>query len=314
MGIDDFLGTELGTLDDSVYGIPFSVDTFVFGYRPDLFEAAGVDSFPDTWDDMYTAAQALTADTNGDGRTDQYGVCFPAGSGGTSGMWFLANYYLWSYGNFFMDDSDGDGTYEVGTTPEDIADAMNYFNRFFEEGLTPQSMIAIDSWGDPEYTSSLGNGQCAMIFVPPSAFSAAQEQSEMPLLTGPDPQGSEGRISHLGGRALIINPNTEHPDEAWAFLKFLISQEFYENYYTTYFPAQVSLLENIEFSEDQTGYAEQLPNAITLNEYIVAPPPVSAMWESTNREFGAVYSGQKSVEEAASDLAERMQELLDTSS
>jgi len=313
-GIDDFLGTELGLFDESIFGIPFSVDTFVFGYRPDMLEAAGLEAFPDNWDDMYAAAQALTVDTDEDGRTDQFGICFPAGSGATSGMWFLANYYLWSNGHFFMDDPDGDGVYEVGTSAEEIADAMVYFNRFFEEGLTPQSMIAIDSWGDPEYTSSLGNGQCAMIFAPPSAFSAARDQSEVPLASAPIPQGSEGRISHLGGRALVINPNTEHPDEAWAFIQFLTSQNFYENYYTTYFPAQVSLLENIEFEDAMTGYAEQLPFAITFNDYILSPPPVGAMWESTNREFGSGYSGQKSPDEAAADLVERMQELLDENS
>lgn len=312
-GIGDFLGTELGEYEGSIYGVPWTVDTFVFGFRPDLFEAAGVETFPDTWDDLLEAARALTADTDEDGRTDQFGFCFPAGSGATSGMWFLANYYLWSNGHFFIEDAGGDGTYETGATPENVAEAVTYFNTFFEEGLTPQSMIAIDSWGDPEYTSSLGNGQCAIIFVPPSAFSAAEGQSEVPLATGPIPQGSEGRISHLGGRTLAINPNTEHPDEAWAFLKFLMSQEFYEEYYTTYFPAQVTLLEQIEFEEAMTGYAIQLPFAITFNEYIVSPAPVSAMWESTNREFGAVYSGQKTPEQAGEDLVARMAELIEIS-
>lgn len=312
-GLDDFLGTDLGELDGSIYGIPFSVDTFAFGYRPDLLEAAGLEAFPDTWEEMYTAAQALTADTDDDGRTDQFGVCFPAGSGTNGGMWFLANYYLWSNGHFFMEDPDDDGIYEVGTTAENVAEAMNYFNRFFEEGLTPESMIAIDSWADPEYTTSLGNGRCAMLFVPPSAFNAAQEQSEMPLATAADPQGSEGRISHLGGRSLVINPNTEHPEAAWAFLRFMVSEGFYANYYTMQFPAQVSLLENIEFEAEMTGYADQLPYAITFNDYIVSPPPVSAMWAATNQEFGAVYSGQKTVEQAAADLVDRMQELLETS-
>jgi multiple sugar transport system substrate-binding protein len=306
-GMDDFLGVDLGVYDGSIYGVPWSVDTFVMAYRPDLFEEAGIESFPDTWDDLLEAARALTHD-------GQYGFCFQAGSGPTGGMWFLANYYLWSNGKFFVHDENGDGTYEVGTTVEDVKGAMDYFNTYFKENLTPESMIAIDSWGDPEYTSSLGNGQCAIIFVPPAAFSAAQEQSEMPLLTAPDPRGSVQRISHLGGRTLAINPNTEHPDEAYQFLKFLTTQEFYENYYSSYFPPQISLLDQVEFPEALQGYAEQLPYAITFNEYIQAPPPVQSMWESTNREFGAVYSGQKSTQKAAEDLVARMHELLEQSS
>ncbi len=307
--LEDFLGVDLGVYEESIYGVPWSVDTFALGYRPDLLEAAGLDAFPDTWDELPAAAEALTADTDGDGRTDQYGFCFPAGSGTTSGMWFLANYYLWSHGKFFVKE-DGSGGFELGATPEDIAAAMDYFNAFFENGYTPESMIAIDSWGDPEYTSSLGRGDCAILFLPPSAFRAAEEQSEVPLASAPDPLGSDGRLSHLGGRTLAINPTTEHPDEAWQFLNFLLSQEFYENYYNTYFPAQKSLLDEIEFDEEITGYAQQLPNAITFSTYILAPPPVSAMWAATNQEFGAVYSGQKSSEEAGVALMQAMEELL----
>jgi multiple sugar transport system substrate-binding protein len=67
------------------------------------------------------------------------------------------------------------------------------------------------------------------------------------------------------------------------------------------------------FEESIQGYADQLPHAVTFSTYILAPPPVSAMWDATNREFGAVYSGQKAPEEAGAALAQEMQRLLDTS-
>jgi multiple sugar transport system substrate-binding protein len=305
---EDFLGWDLGEYEGSVYGIPFSVDTFAMGYRPDLFEAAGVTQFPDTWQELADAAAKLTVDKDGDGRTDQYGFCFPAGSGSTSGMWFLANYYLWSNGHWFIQESK-DGGWEVGTTPQDVAEAMNYFNAFFANGYTPESMIAIDSWGDPEYTSALGRGDCSILFLPPASFSAAQKQSESPVRSAPDPQGSVTRISHLGGRTLIINPNTKNPDAAWEFLQFMTSREWYEKYYTTYFPPQKSLLNEMKFDEAMQGYAQQLPHAVTFKTYIVAPPPVSSMWDTTNREFGAVYSGQKTVEQASADLVAAMADL-----
>ena len=306
---EDFLGYDLGEYEESIFGIPFSVDTFVMGYRPDLFEAAGVAAFPDTWEQLAEVAKQLTVDKDGDGRTDQYGFCFPAGSGPTSGMWFLANYYLWSNGNWFIKEADAGGTHEVGMTPEDLAGAMTYFNDFFVAGSTPESMIAIDSWGDPEYTSALGRGDCAILFLPPQAFRAAESQSESPVLSAADPQGSETRISHLGGRTLVINPATKHPDAAWELLKFMTSQSFYENYYSNQFPPQKSLLANMEFDESMQGYADQLPHAITFSTYILSPAPVSAMWDATNREFGAVYSGQKTPEEASADLLAEMAKL-----
>jgi multiple sugar transport system substrate-binding protein len=307
-GIDDFLGVDLGEYEGGIYGIPWSVDTFAMAYRPDLLDQAGI-AFPETWAELPDAAQQLTADTDGDGRTDQYGFCFQGGSGPTGGMWFLANYYLWSHGQTFIRETD-DGAYEVGVTADELANAMTYFNAFFTGGMTPESMIAIDSWGDPEYTSSLGRGDCAILFLPPAAFRAAQKQAEMPLATAPDPKASAGRLSHMGGRVLAMNPNTEHPDAAWEFLKFLTTKDFYANYYPGYFPPQKSLLEKMQFPQDMRGYVEQLPHAITFKTYIVAPPPVKAMWNATNREFGAVYSGQKEEADAAADLLEEMENLL----
>lgn len=308
-GMDDFLGVDLAVYEDSIFGIPWSVDTFALGYRPDIFEEAGIGEFPETWEDFKVAAQKLTADTDGDGRTDQYGFCFQGGSGSTGGMWFLANYYLWSHGKWFVQEAEGGG-WEVGLTADDVAGAMQYFNSFFEEGYTPESMIAIDSWGDPEYVSALGRGECAILFLPPAAFEAARERSDATVRSAPDPRGPAGRISHLGGRHLSINPNTEHPEEAWEFLRYLTTKGFYEEYYSSYFPPQKSLLEAIEFPEHLQGYAEQLPHAITFKTYIVSPARVSTMWEATNREFGSVYSGQKAPEQASLDLVAKVEEAL----
>lgn len=306
-GIEDFLATDLAQLDGVTYGLPWTVDTNAIAYRPDLLRTAGVDAFPDTWDQFLTVAEQLTVDSDDDGRTDQYGFCFPAGSGPDGTMWFIANYYLWSNGKFFVQD-DGAGSWEVGVTAEDVAGAITYFDAFFERGVTPRSLIAVNSTGDPEIVGGLGRGDCAMTFLTPQTFRAAQEQSEEPLRTAPIPRGSVNRISHLGGRTLGINPNTEHAGEAWEFVKYLASADvfgFYDQY-----PAQRSLLDALTFPEGEEGYVEMLPLAITFERYISSPARVSSMWEATNRQFGAVYSGQRSPAEAGDDLVAELAELL----
>jgi multiple sugar transport system substrate-binding protein len=306
-GIEDFLGTDLGEVEGSLYGVPWSVDTFVMAYRPDFLADAGYESFPDTWEEFYEAVAALTRDTNGDGRIDQYGFGFPAGSASGGGMWFLANYYLWSNGATFVEQGS-DGTWQIGATVEEVTETMRYYNRFFEEELTPSSMIGVNSWGDPELTGGLARGDIAISFFPPATFRAAMSQSEVPLATGMIPRGTVTRRSHLGGRALAINANTDHPEEAWEFLKYLTSRNVFERYQQ--FPAQETLLAELDFPEAEQGYADQLPHAITLKQYIESPAPVSGLWDATNREFAAVYSGQKAPERAAADLLRAMEELL----
>ncbi|WEK04505.1 MAG: sugar ABC transporter substrate-binding protein [Candidatus Devosia phytovorans] len=299
-GIEDFLATDLATLDGKVYGIPWTSDTFAMAYRPDLLDAAGI-AFPETWDELRTAAGALTT---GDG---QYGFCFPAGSSPDSGMWTLANYYLWSNGSTLVDETLP-GKWEVVVKPEELVAAMTYFNDFFVNQSSPESLITVNSWGDPEIMGGLGRGDCAIAVFPPQTFRAAEAQSEAALMTAKIPQGEVRRISHLGGRALGINPNSKHPEEAWQFVQYLVSADTFATYQQ--YPAQNSLLEELQFPPTEQGYVEMLPLAQTFERYISSPIPVSTMTALINREFGAVYSGQRSPDEAAQAVIAELQDLL----
>lgn len=304
---DEMLGRDMGEFDGGVFGIPWTVDTFVLAYRPDLFEAAGITEFPQTWAELQTAATALTQDTDGNGRTDQYGFCFPAGSGASGGMWFLVNYYLWSNDVFLVEQNEA-GEWEVGATAADLADAMTYYNSFFEAGSAPQSLIAVSSWSDPELVGGLARGDCAIGFHPPSSLAVAQSQTDITLMTHPMPMGSVRRIGHMGGRVLGMNANTDNPEAAWEVIKFLTSAEALASY--PQFPAQPALLEQLTFAEGQMGFVEQLPLTITLNQYVFSPAPVTSMWNATNAEFASVYSGQKTVEQASADLLGQIEQIL----
>jgi multiple sugar transport system substrate-binding protein len=303
---DDFLALGLGQLDGKTYGIPWSADTFVIAYRPDLLDEAGVQLpsgevwDPGTWEAFRDTAESLS---NG---SDQFGFAFPAGPEGWT--WFLANYYLWSNGTTLIQD-DGSGTWAPGVTAEDLTGAMDYFNSFFERGITPESLIAVSTPGDPQVVGGLGRGDAAMSFFPPSTFRAAQAESESPLATALMPSGSETRISHLGGRMLGINPSTEHPEEAWQVIEHLISAETFETY--DQYPARQSILESLETPEGEEAYAEMLPQAITFEQYISSPVPVPSLQEAVNRSFGAVFSGQQASADAAGALVDEIAGLIE---
>ena len=70
----------------------------------------------------------------------------------------------------------------------------------------------------------------------------AQPGKELPFTTAMTPHGSGQPTTHLGGQSLCVNANTEHVEEAWKLMQWLNSWEFFENYNTSYYPAQKSLL------------------------------------------------------------------------
>ena len=307
--MDDFLATDLAVVDDAMYGLPWTVDTATMVYRPDLLEAAGIEEFPQTWEELLAVAQELTLDTDGDGRIDQYGFCWPAGSGPDGATWFLVNAYLWSNGLTFVE-QDANGEWVVGVSPDELAGVMSYFNSFFESGATPESLIAVSWEGDPALVNGIARGDCAITNFRLATFRLATEQAEAPIRMALEPQGSEGRASHLGGRTLAINPNTQHPEAAWQFLKYLASAATFETY--DQFPAQKSLLDEItpNLPEAEQAYAEQLTFGRTFRDYIVSPANTNSMWAATTREFGGVFSGQKTADQAAQDLIAEMNTLL----
>jgi len=304
-GIADFLALDLATLDGKVFGVPWTADTFSMAYRPDLLKAAGVTDFPDTWEALAEASKKLSG--AGGENSDQYGFCFPAGSSPDSGMWILANYYLWSNGATFID-QDSDEKWKVSVTPEVLARTIDYFNSFFVDGTAPENLITVNAWGDPELVGGLGRGDCAITFFPPQTFRAAEKQSEQPLMTAPIPKGSAKRISHLGGRALGINPNSKHQKEAWEFVQYLTGPDTFKTY--NQYPAQKSLLSKLAFPPSEQGYVEMLPVAQTFERYISSPIPVPSMTALVNREFGAVFSGQREPEDAANAIIEELNQLL----
>jgi len=308
-GLQDFLATDLGTVGDKIYGLPWTVDTATMVYRPDLLEKAGITRFPDTWEDLAAVAKRLTLDTKGAGRTDQYGFCWPAGSGPDGATWFLVNAYLWSNGKTFMKQGAG-GKWEVGVSPQDVAGVMRYFKSFFDQKVAPESLIAVSWEGDPEMVGSLARGTCAISNFRLATFRLAAKQSQMPVKMALVPRGSAKRASHLGGRTLALNSNTKYPDESWEFLKHLASSDTFKTY--NQFPAQKAILAEVQarLPEAEKAYAEQLTYGTTFGDYIFSGANVNGMWAATNREFGAVFSGQKTIEQASADLVKAFNTLL----
>lgn len=66
------------TRDGKIPGIPYLWESLIILYNKKMFQAAGIApptvAKPWTWDDLQKAARTLTKDTNGDGRTDVFGV------------------------------------------------------------------------------------------------------------------------------------------------------------------------------------------------------------------------------------------------
>ena len=310
-GFDDFIATVLSVgPDGNIYGVPWTTDTWAMVYRTDVLEAAGVAEIPRTWDALRDASRAIHE------KTGKVGFGFPGGSGPSNTIWFLANYYWWSNGSALVI-ADGDG-FKTGITVEQIAEAMAYYDSFFKEGHNPESMLGVTSWFDPAILEGMTNGEQGIAIMPPQQFkqilASWRERNpgqEPPFLTATTPGGPEGPKTHLGGRMLGINANTEHPDAAWKLVEFMTRGDVLTKYYGNQFPAQKSLLKSIEFGPALGGFAEQLTLARSWGAYSDGPAQIGKMWNAAGRAFGSAFIGERSYEEAAAELLKSVADQLD---
>ena len=310
-GFDDFIATVLSVgPDGNIYGVPWTTDTWAMVYRTDVLEAAGVAEIPRTWDALREASRAIHE------KTGKVGFGFPGGSGPSNTIWFLANYYWWSNGSALVV-ADGDD-FTTGITVEQIAEAMAYYDSFFKEGHNPESMLGVTSWFDPAILEGMTNGDQGIAIMPPQQFkqilASWRERNpgqEPPFLTATTPGGPEGPKTHLGGRMLGINANTEHPDVAWKLVEFMTRGDVLTKYYGNQFPAQKSLLKSIEFGPGLGGFAEQLTLARSWGAYSDGPAQIGKMWNAAGRAFGSAFIGERSYEEAAAELLKSIADQLD---
>jgi multiple sugar transport system substrate-binding protein len=85
--------------ENKIYDIPAATESMVLYYRKDLFQKYGI-QVPKTTDEWLEAAKALTLDTNGDGKIDQYGMAL---DGGPSDIYGCYMQFLWGMGGDAFD-------------------------------------------------------------------------------------------------------------------------------------------------------------------------------------------------------------------
>jgi multiple sugar transport system substrate-binding protein len=310
-GFADFMAQELAQgKDGKIYGLPWTTDTWAMVYRTDLLKDAGITKLPETWRELHDASAQVKQ------RTGKAGFGFPAGGSASGAIWFLANFYWWSNGKAMVVQKP-DGTYGMDLTVADIADSMRYFKSFIAEGHNPTSNLSASDAHDPAILQALVNGQQAMAAMPPNTYKqvletyqAAHPGQPAPFVSAPFPKGSVTRTSMFGGRMLVINAGSKHPQEAWKLVRYLATEPIFTEYYTTQFPAQRSLLKKVNWSPELKGFADQLTLARTWGPYSDGPASIGSLWNATGRAFSAALSGQRSEQEAAQDLMQAVTKLM----
>jgi multiple sugar transport system substrate-binding protein len=286
------------TYEDDMWGLPMDGESTGLFYRTDLFEAAGIDGPPETWEEFEETAAALT-----DESANQYGYELFA----TEAAYY---WYPWLYqagGDLLSEDGS-----EVIFDSEEAKEAAEYY-----VGLTEYAPADYLNSNSYDGRVAFAEGQVAMYMA--GAWFAGVLSDEFPQIDGkwataPLPEGEAGCKTTIAGDALILLDGSDASDAAWLWMEYLSQPEVLADwtYRTegTLLPPLKSLLESDEIVEAKPvleGFIDLMECGVSST---VANPKFPRIETILNEELGKAMYGEQSAEEAIDNAAQQAEAIL----
>lgn len=215
-----------GQVDGTTYLLTKEYSPLVLYYNKDIFDEAGIPyPTPDwTWDDFLAIAQALTVDGNGNNATSpdfdpnnivRWGIQLP----GTWGDW------LWHRGiQPIIEQNGGSFISEDGTTvtgylnsEETVAALQWYVDLFLTHHVAP-TRDDVDAFAGSDLFQS---GLVAMVWTGRWPLKDYLANPELNFGTMGLPAGPAGNGNVLCWAGFAINAQTQNPEAAWEFLRYI---------------------------------------------------------------------------------------------
>ncbi|MCX6036358.1 MAG: sugar ABC transporter substrate-binding protein [Chloroflexi bacterium] len=197
---------------DGYYGLPRDFQTIVLFYNKDMFDAAGM-AYPTsdwTWEDLRTAAKQLTKDTSGDGKIDQYGFVFDQWD--MEPGWSEA---IWAYGGDIVN-ADHTKTL-IGDPAARQAWQLLYDMVFVDKSVPDANTIG-------QYGGDLFQAKVAAMMPMGHWAVPGYNTGGFKYDVAPMPKGPSGQATSVNSAGFVVAKATKHPQEAFDFIKFVLSQ------------------------------------------------------------------------------------------
>lgn len=211
-----------GAEGETPTSVPLYALSYSMYYNTEIFDEAGIEEPPETWDEFVEVAQELTQDTDGDGSIDQHGFTL-AGSSYTNN----------AHQAFIRGLQHGDTLYTEDGEPDFASDGIVAGVQEWVDLMAEHEVVAR---GDAELTNGsesvqqVASGDAAMVFdqAPGNVFANRDfedyEAAPIPMLDA-DAEGMEATQSHVAGINISVFDGSDNKDAAVAFVEHMTSTE-----------------------------------------------------------------------------------------
>jgi len=275
------------------YGIPLDATTMVPIYDKRLLAEAGLSAPPTTFDELIAASRMLKTKNKG-----LYGISVCCSS-----TWGMLPYFRTLGGELLSPDMHRATGYLDG---EGSVKAMEKLKGWFDEGLISPSVVG----GEPGGWDGLFDGKIMMIDEAHWFFTSNANRADAGRLgdmtTALFPSDVREGTSIIGGENLVLFKGSKHPDAAWAFMKFMVSEPVQEMMAETGLIPSIRDFDRNKLQPVYRIYLDQLMRAEPR-------PPVPA-WDEVDDVFSRMVTrvlvGEQDVAEALRESAAKIDAIL----
>ncbi len=290
-------GLDYGTLNGSLWAIPYRVESHAIIFNKQHFRDAGLDpeNPPKTWTELTKAAQALT-------KNGRYGFAI-TGGGEVGNTIFRSLPFVWMKGGDMISADQKTATINQ---PAAVEAVKFYTDMFTQLKVSPASTLENDGTANRRLfiAGTVSMYQSGQFDV--TSIKKENPQIEVGAMAIPHPEGAK-TASIIGGWSLVIPAHAKNPTDAKTLLKFLAEAKN-QAALTDTFPARNSGMNAERFQDpllnpfkDMLAYGRALPanrNWVQISQ---------AYFDGIQR----ILLGDEDVQEAMDGAAEEIQALLD---
>lgn len=194
-----------------ICGLPKDFSTLSLFYNKQLFREAGLTEPPQTWEELREVAKKLSADRNGDGRIDRYGL-------GIAPELARQYFAIGLFGGRLIDDRG----YAAFASPESLKGLQLILDLYQKDRSAGQPSDAGASSGSEMF----GQGKAAMVIEGPWAIPYLKE-------TFPNLNFGTAEVPTIAGQkstmaytvAYVMNQQAKQKAAAWELIAYLTGKE-----------------------------------------------------------------------------------------
>jgi multiple sugar transport system substrate-binding protein len=291
--IDAFLTPSV--IDGQTYGLPVAASARALYYNQDLFDEAGIEGPPTTWDELREAAQRITEET------DAFGFGLQGADIETDAYWYYA---LWTFGGDILTEDGRSGI----NSPEAV-EAAEFYLQLIQDGLTQPSPTGYNR--EDLQDQLFKTGRVGMMITGP--WLIAQIADEAPDLNyGVAAIPMKERQATYGVTDTIMMFSTSQAkEEAWRFLEFAFQPEYRFRFTEGegMLPVLEAVAEDPHFAEHPrlSAIIDQLPHA----QFAPIIPDWERIADMTIRALQQIYLEQLPPQQALDEAAAQIDAILE---